>query len=308
MRRRGGRRARGREPHVVPRPGGRGGPGQRFAATSSVVRTALAPSPGSRTRWFRPPRGMVDGDCPGEARAAARNELVLWSMTRGGPASRPARRSWPTSSAACAPGRSSTCTTAPAPSRHDREAPGAPPRGARGAARAFLARSIAAGYRFVTVSELLHGTPVDAPPVVPAPSTHRRSLSPPNQTGRSIDGVDGSMPEVLVEDINPYPLAAPRCWPRTATSTSTCRPSRSRAAIRRPHPADRVGGVGGQPRPCTRAAGARRAPRRGPSADDGPRGAPRSPSAARRPKASRSSCGSRRATASPCSMTTGCSR
>lgn len=122
---------------------------------------AVHAASGRRTRWLRPPRGMVDGDVLSGA-AAAGNELVLWSVTRGGPTVRGSAAVLRHLVGHLHPGAIIDLHdgTGTHPTDHDlierrHEELAILP--------AFLTRSIAAGYRFLTVSELL-ATPVRAHP------------------------------------------------------------------------------------------------------------------------------------------------
>jgi peptidoglycan/xylan/chitin deacetylase (PgdA/CDA1 family) len=136
--------------------------------------SALHAVSGRRTRWLRPPRGMVDGDVLAGATAAG-SELVLWSVTRGGPAVRGSAGVLSHLVSHLHPGAiidlhdgTGTHSTDQRLLRRRHEELAILP--------AFLARSIAAGYRFVTVSELLDplldppaGTgPQGSGPAVPA--------------------------------------------------------------------------------------------------------------------------------------------
>ncbi len=117
------------------------------------------------TRWFRPPRGMVNGEVLSGA-SAARNEVVLWSMTRGGPNVQ---------------GREAVLSHLvthlhPGAIVDLHDGTGVHPQDANLLARRheelavlpkFLAHSLTAGYRFVTVSELLR----QVAPVAPSAST-----------------------------------------------------------------------------------------------------------------------------------------
>ena len=108
---------------------------------------------GQDPRWFRPPRGMVDGDVLSGA-AAARSELVLWSVSRGGPNVR--------GSAAVLAHLTRQLHPGAIIGLHD--GTGINPNDADRLARrheelailpTFLTRAIDAGYRFDTVSELI---------------------------------------------------------------------------------------------------------------------------------------------------------
>ena len=121
----------GRHIHGEPRPGeaglaaGRGASGQPSSSHRRVVdedggelkaeivdgALALERLTGARPRWFRPPRGMVTGELL-MAAAEVGEEVVLWSVTRGGPEINDARAVLHTSPAICTPARSSTSTTA----------------------------------------------------------------------------------------------------------------------------------------------------------------------------------------------------
>ncbi len=109
---------------------------------------------GRRTKWFRPPRGMVSGDVLFEA-AVARHAVVLWSMTRGGPSVRGSaailahlvQRLHPGAIVDLHDGTGSHQDDAKLLRRRHEELAMLPD---------FLTRSLAAGYRFVTLSELLH--------------------------------------------------------------------------------------------------------------------------------------------------------
>ncbi|MDQ6696362.1 MAG: polysaccharide deacetylase family protein [Actinomycetota bacterium] len=127
---------------------------------------ALRSITGRHTRWFRPPRGMVSGDVLSGA-SAAHNELVLWSMTRGGPSVKGSEAILSHMTTHLHPGAIVDL--------HD--GTGVHPDDANLLQRRheelavlprFLAQSIAAGYRFVTVAELLQ----QVAPVGPSTPAH----------------------------------------------------------------------------------------------------------------------------------------
>lgn len=141
---------------------------------------ALRSISGRPTRWFRPPRGMVSGDVLSAA-AAARNELVLWSVTRGGPNVR--------GSAAILDHLVTHLHPGAIIDLHD--GTGVRPADANLLRRRheelavlprFLAQSIAAGYAFVTVSELLRQVAPAGPSRSPYPTTRivRSRVKPGN--------------------------------------------------------------------------------------------------------------------------------
>lgn len=108
---------------------------------------------GQEPKWFRPPRGMVNGDVL-SGTAVARSELVLWSMTRGG-------ASVQGSAAVLAhliknvhPGAIVDLHDGTGINQKDAKLLGRR-REELAILPTFIARTMAAGYRFVTVSELL---------------------------------------------------------------------------------------------------------------------------------------------------------
>lgn len=127
----------------------------RVAVRNEILRGARAirSLTGQDAMWFRPPRGMVDGDVLSGA-AVARSEVVLWSVSRGGPSVR--------GSAAVLAHLTRELHPGAIIDLHD--GTGINPSDADRLARrheelailpTFLTRAIAAGYRFDTVSDLI---------------------------------------------------------------------------------------------------------------------------------------------------------
>ena len=121
---------------------------------------ALRTITGHPTKWFRPPRGMVTGDMLAAA-ATQGHEIVLWSVSRGGPAvETPAavlahltNHLHPGAIIDLHDGTGINTTDAKLLQRRHVELEVLP---------SFLTRAVAEGYRFVTVSGLLAPTARDS--------------------------------------------------------------------------------------------------------------------------------------------------